>query len=334
MGTTGIQFTKLITGGAVMLTACCFLYLLTGSQAFADNPGSFSWMITFDLVLTLPLIWFLTIRRQKTPRLTVYTVGLIGLGLAFVILPEAHRSPARWLVTYILPVAEGAVALYMFWNVRRLVKAYRSAGGADFIVKMRTAVEEVMGKKRLAQFVTGELAIVYYAFFARKKQKLARFTYHKKSSLALLSWVIALLLIVETLALHFLIALWSEPLAWVLSASNVYVFALLRANYRASILREIEMKEEALILHTGLFAEGNIPYHKIEMAGKGGFASLNDETTLNIAFLGYQNVRLELKEEHSLRVFPGRVRKFRNLYLHVDQRDEFIDAINQKISRL
>ena len=317
-----------------MVSAFFFLYLLAGSQAFIENPGPLSWAISLDLIMTLPLIWFLTIRKQAISKVTVYTAGLIGLALTFVLLPPGQRELSEWLLAWVVPLIEGAIFLYMAWNLRKLIAIYKRTEGEDFMVKMRKSLAELSGKPKLAGWLAGEIAIPYYLFFAGRVRKDANFTYHKKSSLAMLSWVIALLIVVETLALHFLIALWSEPLAWVLSISNVYIFALLAANYRASLHRQIRLDDDELILYAGLFAEGRIPLHKIAGAQKGGFAPSGEEESLNIAFFGYQNVRIDLKEVHSLRVFPGRERDIRKLYLHVDQRDAFIDAINDKISRL
>ena len=70
-------------------------------------------------------------------------------------------------------------------------------------------------------------------------------------------------LVAETIALHFLVARWSEVAAWVLTGVSVYGAVWLVGDYRACVARRIEVTEESLRLRLGLRWEAEIPYSAI-----------------------------------------------------------------------
>ena len=57
------------------------LILLTKSNFFSENSQLLSNAITVDLLLIVPLIYFLIIRKRDIPKITVLTVFIIGIVL-------------------------------------------------------------------------------------------------------------------------------------------------------------------------------------------------------------------------------------------------------------
>jgi hypothetical protein len=107
--------------------------------------------------------------------------------------------------------------------------------------------------------------MVYYAFFIWRKHpcKKNEFSYHRDSGTIALLSAFAFLILIETAAVHLIVARWSELTAWILTAMSLYSFIFLLAHIKATIHRPHVMGATEITLRNGLFGTASIPYNRI-----------------------------------------------------------------------
>lgn len=67
------------------------LFLVINSSFFIEYPKELSIGITLDLLITIPFVYFLIIRKKEIPKITVITLFVIGIVIASIMIPE-HTS--------------------------------------------------------------------------------------------------------------------------------------------------------------------------------------------------------------------------------------------------
>ena len=88
------------------------------------NAAALSFGITFDLLLTIPFIYFLLIRSTGIPKITVVTFFVAGIVVATFVLPVHHQYFLQLAKTWLLPVVEISVLILVGFKVRKAVKHY------------------------------------------------------------------------------------------------------------------------------------------------------------------------------------------------------------------
>ena len=64
--------------------------LLIKNVSLTNHP-TFNLAITADLVLTIPLIYFLVIRKTNIPKITVVSMMVVGLVIGTYVLPKSSK---------------------------------------------------------------------------------------------------------------------------------------------------------------------------------------------------------------------------------------------------
>ncbi len=175
--------------------------------------------ITYDLAFTVPLVYFLMIRKKNIPKTTVIPFFVLGLLVAKFALPAGRQYHVSLLFSYVLSIVELLALIFMGTKIYKITKAYRR--GDNRSRDQLHAFQQIaaaFGKGRIASAIGMEMAMMYYAFFAWKpKRSKGAFTYHKENGLVALLAVLLLLILAETFILHVLRAHWSVAVAWVLT---------------------------------------------------------------------------------------------------------------------
>lgn len=68
-----------------------FVVGLTQTQIFQTAPQAFSNAILLDLLVTIPLVYFLIIRNRAVPRITVLSTFVLGIVVASFIIPVESK---------------------------------------------------------------------------------------------------------------------------------------------------------------------------------------------------------------------------------------------------
>jgi len=208
----------LFTAAASFVAIACVTLVRT--RAFARNPDVVAWGVTFDLTLTIPLLYYIFVVRRGAARpITIAPVFAIGATIAALALPRANQQFLHDLRFLVAPLEVVTIVL--------VIRRIRSGKAPDNIA---------------FAFVATELSILKYAFAGWHNRtdvppNARAFTVHRRSGWG--SIVAALMLVIasESIAAHLLVQMWSVRAAWLLTLLDLYGLAWLLGDYHALRLR-------------------------------------------------------------------------------------------------
>ena len=312
----------------IPLSLLGILIFIMKSSFFAGN-STMDLAITIDLLLTVPLVYFLLIRKSKIPKTTVVPVMVIGLIIGFNFLPEESLTYLTMFKTWALPVIEISILSFVVIKVRSAIKKYKSLKGTipDFFNAVKKTCNEIFPKKMVLP-ITTEIAVIYYGFINWKTREINKneFTYHKNSGTPALFGGFIMIIGIETVALHFLLALWSIVAAWILTALSIYTAIQVFGFSKSLSQRPISINNDSLTLRYGILNEVEIPFSDIDKIELSKESLEKNQLTKTLSPLGEiesHNVIIHLKKENELVGLYGMKKKFNTLGLHIDEPKEF-----------
>ncbi len=241
--------------------------ILLMKSSFLNGNDTLSFAITADLLLTVPLVYFLLIRKSEIPNTTAIPVMIIGLLVGSYFLPQESQSYLSIFKTWALPVIEISILTYVVIKVRNVIRKYKTLKGItpDFFNTLKNTCYEILPKKLVLPFAT-EVAVFYYGFINWKTRETGynEFTYHKKSGTPALFYAVILIIAVETIAIHLLLTRWSIIAAWVLTTLSFYTAIQVFGFAKSLTRRPISINQDSLTLKYGILNEVEIPFSDID----------------------------------------------------------------------
>lgn len=324
-----IKFHKSLLIFGIPLLIIGVMILLANTALFQMNPDSLAIGITFDLLLTVPIVYFLLIRKTTIPKTTVVPFLIFGVIVCSIILPSENQQYLDLFKAWVLPIVELFVVSYVVYNLRKGIKSYKLKKdvSADFFTLTKNTCSEILPKRVVTPMAT-EIAVLYYGFISWRKRELKdnEFSYHKDSGTITLIIAILFIVALETFVFHTLFAKWSDIAAWILTFLSIYsgiqLFGFLKSMYN----RPISIESEKLFLRYGIMSEATIDLINIENIEISTKDIKLDKETRKLSFLGElesHNIVIRLKEESTLIGLYGKKRAFKNLAFHVDNTTEF-----------
>lgn len=329
-----LNYRLLIVGFPILIIS--FIWALVNSQYYL---AELSIPVTLDLILTTPIIYFLLIRKKAIPKITVVSVFIISLIAASYIIPEQDQSLLNMIKTYVLPIVELGVVSFVLWKARQVYKTFNEAKTEkpDFYDLILDATGKALPSPVNGLLAT-EIAVVYYSIINWKKKvtyAANEYTYHVKNGIFSMLYAFMGLACIELFAVHMLIVEYSFFWAWIATALTLYsllqIFALIKSMSRRPIVLDHEKK--TLQLRYGFFSQVNIALDEIkaiELSRKS--IPEDDKSTIPLSPLGLldsHNMVLHLHTEHELIGFYGRKKKFMNITLYADEREQLASEINK-----
>jgi hypothetical protein len=236
------------------------------SRAFAAHPDVAAWGITFDLTISIPLVyWFLVVRTGKAQPLTIAPVFLIGMALAAVLLPRTQQQFLSQLRTFVLPAVELVLVAAMVQRIRLMRR--QSSASPDPYVRIATAARALAGEGRVAEVIASETAMVYYAIFGWRQQPAATrghtFTLHERNGWSTIVVCLIVMIVAESIGMHLLLGLWSPVAAWVWTGLDLWGIVWLLGDAQALRLRLSSIDDEMLHVRYGLRWSVSVPLANI-----------------------------------------------------------------------
>ena len=279
-------------------------------------------------------MYYLLIRKTKIPKTTVVPFLILGIVTCYMVLPTENQQYVNLFKIWVLPIIELSVVSYVIYNIRKAVQSYQKKKEAsfDFFTTLKNTCYEILPKRLVIPVVT-EIAVFYYGFFYWRKRAIKKneFSYHKESGSITILVALLLIIAVETVTLHTILAKWSSVAAWMLTSLSIYsglqIFGFLKSIFK----RPIMIENNKLFLRYGIMNEATIDIHdidRIEVSSKD--LELENETP-KLSILGAlesHNIILHLKEENTLVGLYGIERKFKRLALFIDNTTEFKNQLN------
>ena len=325
-------FILLILGAIIAI-----LFLISTTAAFQNQPDTFSLAITLDLILTIPLVYFILIRKKSIPNFTVLPVMVLGIILAGIILPAENQYYLELVKTWFLPVIELTLIGIIIYKVRKASLYFKShtENHTDYFTLLKEACSQIVPKAVVHAFAT-EIAIFYYGFINWKSLKISsnQFTYHRETPTRAILVALIFLVGVETVVFHILLSKWSETAALVLAIISIYsgfqVYGLLRSLSK----RPYSLEEDQLILRYGIFGETHIPYEFIDTFEINDKDFEKNDKNRKLSILGdleAHNYIIGLNTENTLSGFYGIRKKYMKLAFHVDDVKDFHSKLQSRV---
>ncbi|NWF89736.1 MAG: hypothetical protein HXY50_09790 [Ignavibacteriaceae bacterium] len=286
--------------------------------------------LAIDMIVVFPsLIYFLLVRVKKIPWIAVIPSVVIGYTIVLITFSENQKHLTDLVRLLVIP-AEIILISYLFIKTRKLF-SLMSETNEDFVSRLRTTAYKLLGNRFSADIITTEIGIIYCAF--KKKLKLKTdtnyFTVHKKSGYGSVLAGLFIVLFVESVAVHFLLAQWSTTAAWILTGLSIYAMVWFIGDFRAFSLRPIFVTNTHLFLRVGLRWEAKIPLDIIVGAEKISDIK-NSNDVLKIKVLGEPNLRLKFNYPVQFVGMYGIRKTTSELMLQVDDVSEFCSELKLK----
>lgn len=316
----------------VLLAAAvyCAEILLVGPRLLPDRPELGAGAITFDLVVAVPLLFYLlVVRAARAPAITLVPVVLGSLFGASLVLPEEHQR-------YLDLAGRLAVPLELLLLGYVAVRIYRGRsapveGRGGLLERLRATLRQVLPSRLAADAVAHEAALLGYALLAwRARPDVCEgelgFSVHRGNGYGGTLAAAGFMTIVETVVVHLLVERWSATAAWVLTALSLYGLVWLLGHFQAVRLRPVLLAPDALYVRIGLLWSARVPYGDIaalERAGAGARAR-HAPGYLHAVTLGPARLLVELCEPADVDGLYGYVKRdVHRIGLAVDDAERF-----------
>ena len=309
-----------ILGGvyAVALTLAGHLPHLEGSGAIAIG-------LTMDMVIVVPLAFYLLIvRRYGLSVLTLAPVLILSVIAGASILPASHQQSLHALEG-LVALMEISLVSWIAWRATRALRSARRDGMADPLEQFRRAAFELLQNDRVAGIFATEIGVFYYALGAWRARPhvpagTTAFTHHRRSGQAAIVFALLLLMLVEGIAVHFLLLIWSAVAAWIFTAGTLYGALWLIADYRATVLRPILIDDETIMLRAGLRWTVGVPRANISAINRR--KPEPGKELLNLTFMGNPTHWIMLAEPLPVQGPYGFQRPVRAIGIQPDAADD------------
>ena len=313
-------------------------YFFIRSSWFQSNPQDFALGITLDLVITIPIIHYILIRKTKVPNFTSFSLFIIGILMAGVLIPQEHQSFLTLLKVWAVPVIEAGLISLIMYNLIATIREYRKTGREepDFFNAIQQSTEQVL-PGLFGKLLATEIATIYYALISWRARPIGEneFTYHKKSGTIIVISTLLFVLLIETFAVHILVHQWSATVAWVLTALSAYgclqFIALMRSLSKRPT--QIDKEQNLLIVRYGLFAQAKIPFADIESIEQTSRTPSEIKDLTKISGLDSHNIIIKLSHPQILNKIYGITDSFTSLAFFIDDKELFMKEISRFIHR-
>ncbi len=315
-----------------------FLFTIPRFLVSGNIPQNLSMAILLDLLITVPLVYYLIIRKRAIPVFTVIYPFLLGILVAGFIIPPEHQYLLSKIKAIAIPVIELAVISTIIYKIWKLNATFKKTAGVDFYDKLLIASDKIF-PGRIGSLLASEIAVFYYLFQWNKKplNKEFEFSYHKKSGIISVIGVFIFLLLIETFAVHVLVETWNTTIAWILSFLSIYtmfqIISILRSMFHRPIF--INYETETLHLNYGFACYTRIPFHHIANIELTRRTPSNDSHVALSVFdlLDTSNLIITLNTEQRLHKFYGMKKDYRSISLFIDEKEQFAKKLQEIISR-
>jgi hypothetical protein len=320
---------------ALIFLVCTFI---TFSATFQQRPDELIPAILIDMLLLAPLLYYILIYKTATAKASVLRVFFIGAFLATVIL-SGNNSPAVAIIkTFILPVAEILLFSSVVYSLYSLKKRFDkvSSETSDFLTQSRAVLTTLIGSARIANIMAAEMAVFYY-LSSRKVCPIdysTSFTGYKENGIRLILHTFVALILIEAAGVHFLLQLWSETAAWILTALSLYSCLQLYAHSRSLKRRPIIITGKELHLRNGILGGETrlqlVNIDKIVLTSK----NPSDPGVIKLALLKdleKHNVAVYLKEPVTVIKAFGLKKTGKVLLISIDKPQDFVAALHRKM---
>jgi hypothetical protein len=316
----------------VVLAAYLSAVALVHAAAFTREPETLSFLVAIELVVLVPLAyWLLAVRRGRArprPMLLVVVCSVLG---ARLVLPAAHRSfvtGARFLTLAI----ELGITAYAIWSVQRALRRTHDDGGeGDVVELLQHTLATSFGQRTWIRAVAMEIATFYYALGGRgDRPPRGAVTFAvDASSAGTMAVGFGLVIVIEAVVMHLLLMRWSLVAAVVLTGLSLYSLLWLVGDYRATRRRPVVLDGRRLVLRVGLRCHVVVEIDQLRSVRLVAWNGVPERAGgyLNTTRPGRPNIVIEIRDPVRVTTLLGLQRSAQRIGLRLVEPQRFRNAI-------
>ena len=236
------------------------------------------------------------------------------------------------LLGFLALAAEIGLVAYVVIAARRAA-ARLPEGESDTATRFRLVARQVLRSRALGDVLTTEVMLLYYAFTRPQREgESGAFSVHRTSTYVHVLVGIGMALIVETVAVHFLVRLHSPALAWVLTLLSLYTLLWLVGDYRALVARPIRVTASHLRFRYGLRWEADVPrdaVKDVELLPPPMGPTPKEKGRLVVALPGGANLKLQFQRPMDFLGLYGWRKVITELRVRVDEPEKLRAALER-----
>jgi hypothetical protein len=309
------------------------LVWLAKSPLFQAHASTLAPAIIIDLLVTLPFVYFLIIRKKSISKTTIVAVLVVGIVTASLVIPSEHQGLLNAFKFWVLPFIELFVISYVIFTIRKSVKAFKETEtrSYDFYDNLKLALADILPNK-LIPFVAMEISAFYYAFIRWKKLDIKpnEYSYHKESGTRAILLVLLLIIAIETFVFHLILMNGFPILAWILSGLSIYsgfqIFGILKSLSQ----RPIIIKNGYLHLKYGILTDAIVDNCNIQSISFFKGELNKDASAVSFSPFGGiegHNIIIVFHQPVIVKGLYGIQKEARSLALFLDQPHLFIQSL-------
>lgn len=307
------------------------LYILHGP---AVGAPFWETALLIDFLITLPVLYFWLVRKTSVPTISAVAFFVLCLFTGKELLSQQSQPILALVQTWFLPILELLVFAYLIRQVRGALKTIGEEG-LEFFDGLQQYTRQKFPKP-IAAVLSAELATFYYGFFHWKSARKGPqdFTYHQSSGTIALLGVILFIVLVETVSIHFLVALWDARWAWVLTALSLYTMLQFFGIIRAIPHRPITLVEDGVLLRFSFVQSLKVSYAQIDAVDLGSCEPDKEKGVHFLSPIGHlegANTRIVLREPHTMTGWYGGKKTVREVLVNLDDPSGFKVAVERKV---
>ena len=303
----------------------------------SPQPGILAVAITIDIAVGVPLLFYLLLVRKKfLPLSSTVPVCILTLLAVKFILPSSEQSFLKFS-DFLIPSIELSVAVFLLIKLRQVIRDVRTARRESlyFIDALRTGIRKSVKSDFIAAIVASEVSMLYLVFagcFARfrtSRHDVSKYSYHRKSNF--LFWPLVALIIVETVGVHLVISIWTQPGAWIFTGISAYTLLWMVGHYHASRLQPVIVDEQNIYLRTGLIWRGQMSLSNISEVRNAMNADRLADGYVNVSLLGDPDVVIVLRDPEVLEGLFARKKEVTILGIALDEPEALVEDVRVRL---
>jgi hypothetical protein len=312
---------------ALAATVYVAVFFISRSAAAALHPGPIGIGAACDLMVTVPVLYYLLlVRYGYSSGTAMIAVALTGARAAGFLLPAAEQSwlpSLRWL----------GVPLELFVIASVVRRLRRLDSTIDAATRIRHAAGTLVRNERVADMIAAEIEVFYYALFSWRAKPQSRsgyqaFTCGEASGFSMVSTLLAAVIVFEGIPMHFLLQHWNHTAAYIYTAFDVYAMLWVVALGRSLHLRPVLIGKQSILLQAGLVWQIEFTRKDIKAINRlaGEAPSRKQHSYLSMVALNDPQWLIELNEPVTARGPYGLRRTVTKIGIAVDDPESFRTA--------
>ncbi|MGP9040259.1 beta-carotene 15,15'-monooxygenase [Cytobacillus kochii] len=280
-----------------------------------------------DFMIMLPL--FFMLYKGKFSLKSALLLCASGCLLARLIIPAKLLAPYSsfvWGVILIEVIFISLELLLIVTFIKYMPKIIKEVKQSSLptVFSYSYAVDHYTKKYQIIRIVCSECLMFYYAFASWKKTPREGITLYKNSSYIAFQIMLIHAILIETIAIHWLIHQYSIVLSKILFISNVYAVIFFIGDIQAMKLNPIYYQNGTLYLSLGLVKRVVIPIENIKtlMEEKSVLQGKLSKDTVEFMTRDlekvYPDIILELKEPVHVTYFMGFKKAYKKVAIRSD----------------